>query len=101
VIPVYFVLFWIFFVPKIGFSWKSISPWLIYPALYAVYILIRGAIIHHYPYPFIDVTKLGYPRVILNCLILFIGFLGVGLVFVSAAKSMEKNKYDLPDSYGK
>jgi len=90
VIPIYFVAFWIFFVPKSGFSWKSVLPWLIYPAVYAIYILARGAIIGHYPYPFIDVVKLGYPQVLLNCLILTFSFLVVSLVFVSIAKSMDK-----------
>ena len=27
----------------------------------------RGAAIHWYPYPFIDVTRLGYGKAILNC----------------------------------
>ena len=90
VVPIYFIGFWIFFVPKSGFSWKSVLSWLIYPAVYAIYILVRGAIIDHYPYPFVDVVKLGYPQVFLNCMILTFAFLVVSLVFVSVAKSMDK-----------
>jgi hypothetical protein len=90
VIPIYFIIFWIIFIPKRGFSWKSVFPWLIYPTVYAVYILVRGAFISHYPYPFVDVEKLGYPQVLLNCLFTMFGFLVVSLVFVSIAKSMDK-----------
>lgn len=43
VIPVCFILFWLFFVPKAGLRWKNIFPWLLYPLVYVIYILIRGA----------------------------------------------------------
>lgn len=74
VIPVYFLIYWIFFTEKEKLQWKHALPWLYYPLAYLVYTLIRGTITHTYPYPFINVIKLGYPQALINCL-------GVGLVF--------------------
>jgi hypothetical protein len=42
--------------------------WLIFPILYFLYILLRGAISNAYPYPFLDVGKLGYDQAIVNAL---------------------------------
>ena len=39
----------------------------LYPLCWLVFTLIRGAVISWYPYPFINVTQLGYGRTILNC----------------------------------
>jgi hypothetical protein len=44
-------------------AWLS----LLFPACWIAFTLIRGAVWHWYPYPFIDVTVLGYGKVILNC----------------------------------
>lgn len=37
--------------------------WVLYPFLYGVYSLIRGALTGWYPYPFLDAGKLGYPLI--------------------------------------
>jgi hypothetical protein len=39
---------------------------LLFPACWLVFTLIRGAVIHWYPYPFIDVSVIGYGKAILN-----------------------------------
>ncbi len=82
VIPVLFILFWIFFVPKAGLKSKDILPWLLYPFLYVIYILIRGAFTGLYPYPFIDVVQLGYSKVLFNSGMLVIVFVLFSLFFV-------------------
>lgn len=38
-----------------------------FPVGYLAFTLIRGAISHWYPYPFIDATQLGDYRSVLNC----------------------------------
>jgi len=40
--------------------------WLAFPIIFLVYSLVRGAIVHWYPYPFLDVTKHGYGKVALT-----------------------------------
>lgn len=88
--PVVFVLFWLLFVPKKTLQWKDAFPWLIYPFIYCVYILIRGAFSGLYPYPFIDVTNLGYKSALINIGFLFLAFLLISLLFIAVGKLMAK-----------
>lgn len=67
-VPVAFVLYWFFFTTRQQLQWKDIFPWLLFPALYLVYSLIRGEATGWYPYPFVDAAKLGYGRVAVNSL---------------------------------
>jgi len=85
-IPVIFILYWLIFVPKRDLQWKNIFIWLVYPVIYIVTVLIRGALSGYYPYPFIDVNDLGYPRVFLNGFGLIIAFLLLSSVFVAIGK---------------
>ncbi len=91
VVPIYFVLYWFIFSPKNNLQWKNVFPWLIYPFLYLVYTLIRGSFVHYYPYPFVDVDKLGINKVLLNSSVLFILFFLLSLVFVWLGRMMNKS----------
>lgn len=86
VIPVLFFVYWLLFVPKQTLAWKHIAPWLVYPVIYCVFILIRGSLSGYYPYPFIAVSTLGYSRVLVNICGLVIMFLAISVVLVSIAK---------------
>lgn len=86
VIPLLFIVYWLFWVPKKTLQWKNVFSWLLYPLGYFSYILLRGALSSLYPYPFIDVTILGYQRVFLNSFFLCVVFLAVGLVFIGLGK---------------
>ncbi len=92
VVPVMYVLDWLFFVPKGNLRWKQALNWLAFPLVYAVYTFIHGALTGFYPYPFINVAKLGYPRVLLNCVFLIVGFALLGLVLVGTDRLLGKNK---------
>ncbi|MBD1872748.1 Pr6Pr family membrane protein [Nodosilinea sp. FACHB-131] len=67
--PLFFVYWW-WAVPKQVLRPTAISRWMAYPLGYALYALVLGAIRGRYPYPFIDVTALGYPRVLINSVVL-------------------------------
>lgn len=86
VMPVAFVIFWLAFVPKGELQWKDVFPWLLYPLIYLIYILLRGAGTGRYPYPFIDVNTLGYSRVLLHCGGLFLVFFLLSLLFVGIGR---------------
>ena len=60
------LLWWLALPPQHRIAGNAPLRWLAWPALYAVYALVRGKIDGFYPYPFIDVTALGLPRVLLN-----------------------------------
>ena len=84
-IPVTFVLYWTIFVPKKQLNW-NVFPWLIYPLLYGIYVLIRGAFVNYYPYPFLNVLQIGYPKVMISFCVLLILFLVVSLILVAIGK---------------
>ncbi|QEC79108.1 Pr6Pr family membrane protein [Mucilaginibacter ginsenosidivorax] len=92
--PIAFVVFWLFFAPKTKLSWLQAAAWLWYPLLYLIYVLIRGAIYHFYPYPFVDADKLGYQQVAVNSFFVMVAFLLFGCLFLMlnnrlAAKSFQ------------
>jgi hypothetical protein len=90
VIPLAFVVFWLIFVPRGGLKWNNIFLWTVYPLVYLAVILIRGAFSGYYPYPFVDVNKLGYPQTLLNSAGIAIVFIIVALLFVGLDKLMGK-----------
>jgi hypothetical protein len=83
VTPVLFVLDWLLFVPKGRLRWSDLPWWMIYPFAYAAYTLVRGAAFGWYPYPFIDVTQLGYSRALTN-VVFFVAVFAVLSVLVIA-----------------
>jgi hypothetical protein len=86
IIPVAYIVFWVIFVPKGTLKWNSIFLWLIYPLAYLAVILIQGALSGYYPYPFVDVNKLGYPKTLLNSAGIAAAFIVVALIFVTIDK---------------
>jgi len=90
VVPLLFMIFWVFFVEKSRLNWKNAYAWLIYPFLYLVYLLIRGAIIKQYPYFFIDANTLKPMEILINCLMLFIVFLILSWLFIGIGKLFSK-----------
>ncbi len=74
--------------PKGRLGWRHVWPWLAFPAVYTGTSLVRGALMRVYPYPFTDVAALGYRRVLGNIVLLFAGFLALGLVYVAIDRAM-------------
>jgi hypothetical protein len=92
IIPLLFILYWFLFVPKKGLQYKQFLPWLIYPLLYVIYTAIHGAISGYYPYPFINVTELGYGKVMINTGGLLLAFSILSLFLIAIAKYMNRGK---------
>lgn len=68
IVPLLYVLYWFIFIRRRQLKWRDMYPWLLFPALYLAYSLIRGPIANWYPYPFVDVAKFGYGKVAINSL---------------------------------
>ncbi|MFN7165085.1 MAG: Pr6Pr family membrane protein [Hyphomonas sp.] len=64
--PVLVALGWLVFDKKDGLRFRALPLFLIYPVGYTLYALARGAGDGFYPYPFIDVSGIGYPKAFLN-----------------------------------
>lgn len=88
IVPILFILDWVLFADKSGLRIRHPFIWLIFPVVFCVYSLVRGAMINWYPYPFLDVTTLGYATVAVNIAGLVVAFLLTGmLVFWLRPKS--------------
>ncbi|MBH3428950.1 Pr6Pr family membrane protein [Pseudomonas alkylphenolica] len=83
VMPLLFVAYWWCCVEKGNLRFKHVALWLLYPLGYFAFALLRGHSIGVYPYPFIDVSKLGYAQVVLNALAILIGFIVIGGVMLA------------------
>ncbi|WP_223526335.1 Pr6Pr family membrane protein [Pseudomonas sp. BF-B-26] len=82
VMPLLFLAYWWCCVPKGALRLRHIAAWVIYPVVYFAYSLWRGHLLAVYPYPFIDVEKLGYPQVFMNAGGLLVGFVVIALLVV-------------------
>ncbi|AMP01197.1 putative membrane protein [Collimonas arenae] len=89
-VPLLFTLFWLLYVAKDDLQVKDSLLWLIYPLAYFVVAMIRGGTSGFYPYPFLNVTNLGYARVMANAFMLLIGFFVIALSMVAIAKVRRK-----------
>ena len=86
VMPVLFLLYWWLAVPKATLRWPQVIHWQLYPAAYFAYVLARGAVDHWYPYPFLDVTKLGYLLVLVDACAVLLVFVAVALLLVALGR---------------
>ena len=82
IVPLLFLAYWWVCVPKGTLRLRHIGLWVIYPLLYFAYVLWRGHVLAVYPYPFIDVDKLGYPQVFVNAGGLLAGFVVIALIVI-------------------
>lgn len=88
VVPAWYLLYWIFFTPKNGLKWRYAIDWLLYPFVYLVYVMIRGAITTMYPYPFLDAYNHGYPKVIVSSLVILALFLMISVILIGIGKKL-------------
>jgi hypothetical protein len=82
-IPFLYPLYWAAFLPKGSLRWSDPAWWLIYPVLYFLYSMLRGAAFGTYLYPFFDVAQLGFARVSMNAIVLLAVFFGLGVVLTA------------------
>ena len=78
VVPLLAFLGWIGYGPRPRISGQTVWLSVIFPIGWLTYTLIRGEFAEWYPYPFVDVTELGYATVLANCLGIAALFLACG-----------------------
>ena len=91
VMPVLFVVDWLFLVPKRTLKMKDTIFWLAFPIIYLVWTFIHGAYSGFYPYPFLNGAELGNARVLLNEAGLLAMFLVLGFILVSGGHFLDKH----------
>jgi hypothetical protein len=72
--PVVLVVDWLVDPPHRRLPAWTVLAWLVYPAAWLAYTLVRGEIVDWYPYPFVDVSRLGYGGVLARAAGLTVAF---------------------------
>lgn len=90
--PTAYLAFWLVVVRKAGLRWYDPLLWLIYPALYLAFILLRGHASGFYPYPFIDAGKLTSGEVAWNAAGVMLVFLAVGVLILMLSRLMARRE---------
>ena len=85
VMPILYLIDWLFFAEKRPIFYKHLPYWLIFPAVYGVTSIIRGLLTNVYPYPFLNVAELGIGNVLFNMFGLVAVFAVVGPIFIAVA----------------
>jgi len=80
--PVAMGLWWLLFAPKARLRWKAPLLWTAYPLVYFAYVIARGHFDGRFPYPFIDVARIGWSQTALNAGGIAFGFILAGLAMV-------------------
>jgi len=83
IIPVLFIIYWLNYVPKKKLVWFHSIVWLIPPFVYIAYTLIRGNLTGYYPYPFLDVDRIGIATVLYNSAGMSFLFWVTGMIFIA------------------
>lgn len=80
--PALTTLWWLLFAPRSKLKWSAPLWWGIYPLAYFGYALARGSMDGKYPYPFMDVSKIGWLQTALNAGGIALAFILAGLILV-------------------
>lgn len=88
VMPLAVLAEWLWWPPVKRLTFRKVSAyWLLFPALYIIYTLIRGAYINWYPYPFLNPDKAGgHGAVAAYCVAIFGLFLLVSWLLTKVPK---------------
>lgn len=101
VTPVMAVIDWLVFDrtaarPK----WTAAAVWLVYPATYLIFALVRGALLpphswKRYPYPFLNVDRFGYGGVAVMAVVLAACFVLLGCGIIALQRLVDRAGNDV------
>lgn len=85
VVPILALAYWLAFPPRVNPGVLAPLVWCLYPIGYFAYVFVRGVLMGSYPYYFIDVTRLGYGRALINSSGLLVSFVVMGAAVLTCA----------------
>jgi hypothetical protein len=93
IMPIVVFLDWLLVPPARRMRFGRALVWLLYPIAYGTYSLIRGAIVHWYPYPFINADLHTAGRIALNCVGIVVGATAFIWVIVVVGNLMRPDRH--------
>lgn len=94
VVPLLYIFYWLLYVKKGNLSFIYCFKWLIYPLIYLVYSMIRGALTGVYPYFFLDASRLGFAVTFRNIAFVTTGYILLGIIIIYADRLLSPKKSD-------
>lgn len=88
ILPALMLWFWLMETSRHNPRMGKPLTWLIWPALYALYAMTRGALTGRYPYPFLNIDRLGMGAVALNMAGLLLAFAVLAYALYIAGRRM-------------
>ena len=83
IFPVVVVADWLLDPPHQRLDIRDTIYWLVYPLIWTVFTIARGAVDGWYPYPFLDPANGGYGSVAITIVGVLVGFLVLSALFVA------------------
>jgi len=90
--PIVVVVVWLLVGPRRQIKWADIPLALILPIVWAIFALVRGAVIHAYPYGFLNVDKYGLGAVILTVIEIAIFGVIISAIYLGLDRLLSLNK---------
>ncbi|WP_208815955.1 Pr6Pr family membrane protein [Micromonospora echinofusca] len=90
VVPLLAVLDWLILQPRGRLRLRYAGYWLAFPLGYLGFALLRGLVVDHYPYPFVDAGQLGYLGVAVSAVFFAVAFWLLGLAFVGLDRGLAR-----------
>ena len=94
--PLVTVVVWLVVGPRGWIAWRTVPESLVLPVVWIVFTLVRGAVIGAYPYPFIDVVKLGYGHVLVNLVVIAVIGVVIAVVLLGVDRLLSRRRAVAP-----
>ncbi len=98
-IPAALVADWLIDPPRHRISLRAAVTWLAYPLAWFGYTLVRGVDTGWYPYPFVDVDRIGYGGVLWRSAIMLVAF-AAGAVLIALIGNARRSRLTASPSTG-
>jgi hypothetical protein len=86
IVPILAALWWLAFADMCAVRWTDSLYGIVWPCIYVFYALFRAQFTNFYPYPFLDLSELGWYRLAANVVGVSIAFVLLGLALVAVAR---------------
>jgi hypothetical protein len=86
IMPIALIVDWLIVGPRAAIEFRHALLWLAIPLLYLAYSLIRGPIVHWYPYPFMDPHHHGYLGVTITSVVIAVILTVLAWVIANVAR---------------